>query len=81
MNLMLLLASIILVGIVFILMSVSILFKKKGKFPNTHIGGNKEFAKRGIYCATTMDKMERKQTINVKYLNIDGDHDVNTTSC
>lgn len=54
------LLSIGLVGIAFLLMAVSILFKKKGKFPNTHIGGNKEMSKRGIYCATTTDKLERR---------------------
>lgn len=76
-----LLASVIIVGIVFVLMSISILLKKNGKFPNSHIGGNKEMAKRGIFCATTMDKMERKKTINIKLMNIDGNHESTTTSC
>ncbi|MFC0876061.1 hypothetical protein ACE01N_05685 [Saccharicrinis sp. FJH2] len=49
-----------LVAIAFLLLGINVLFKKKGKFPNFHIGGNKEMAKRGIYCATTNDKLERK---------------------
>lgn len=55
-----LLVSIGLVAVAFVLLGINVLFKKKGKFPNFHIGGNKELSKRGIYCATTTDKVERK---------------------
>jgi hypothetical protein len=54
------LISIGLVAIAFLLLGINVLFKKKGKFPNFHIGGNKEMSKRGIYCATTNDKLERR---------------------
>lgn len=76
-----LLASVVLIGLVFILMSIKILIKKNGKFPNTHIGANKEMTKRGIVCATTFDKMEQKQSFKIKNLHIEGDHEANTTSC
>lgn len=56
----LVLLSVILLGVIFILFAVRILFKKNGKFPHTHIGGNKEMARRGIYCASTVDKMEQE---------------------
>jgi len=40
-------------------MAVQILFKKGGKFPNTHIGNNKDLKARGITCAQTYDKIEQ----------------------
>ncbi|MGQ1890299.1 hypothetical protein ACT29H_07630 [Thermophagus sp. OGC60D27] len=58
--LLLLILSVLLVGLVFILFAVRILLKKNGQFPHTHIGGNKEMAKRGIYCASSTIKMEEK---------------------
>jgi hypothetical protein len=56
-----LLLSVALMAIVAVLMSVTILLRKKGQFPNLHIGANKEMAKRGISCATSQDRMARKQ--------------------
>lgn len=54
------LLSVVLMGLVAVLMSVRILLRKKGQFPNLHIGANKEMAKRGISCATTQDRLARK---------------------
>lgn len=54
-----LLISIVLMALVFVGLATQILFKKGGKFPNTHIGGNKELKKRGISCAQTYDKIEQ----------------------
>lgn len=54
------LLSIVLMSFVAVLMSVRILLQKKGQFPNLHIGANKELAKRGISCATTQDRLARK---------------------
>jgi len=56
-----LILSMVLMALVAFLMSVGILFRKNGRFPNTHIGGNKEMAKRGITCATSQDREARKQ--------------------
>ena len=50
----LLLTSTILIVCIF-LMSIQILFKKNGRFPNSHIGNNKALRKQGIHCAKTQD--------------------------
>lgn len=55
------LISLGLIAIAFAALGIRILIKKKGQFPHTHIGGNKEMIKRGIYCAQTYDKIERKK--------------------
>ena len=47
----LLVAAIILMGMIFAGLSISILIKKNGRFPVTSIGSNKEMQKRGITCA------------------------------
>ncbi|NPA37925.1 MAG: hypothetical protein GXO47_13870 [Chlorobi bacterium] len=56
-----LILTIVLIAIVFILFGVKILFVKGGKFPKSQIGGNRELNKRGIHCAQTQDKVERKK--------------------
>ena len=56
-----LLFTIVLIAIVFALFSIRVLLKKDGKFPKSKIGGNREMSKRGIYCATTQDKIDRKK--------------------
>lgn len=50
-----------LVAIAFILMSIRILIKKKGKFSSEHVGQSKALKKEGIHCAQTQDKIERKK--------------------
>ncbi len=76
-----LLLSVVLVGIVFILMAISILIKKNGKFPNIHIGSNKDMRKRGISCATTQDRLAQKASIKIKPLHLDKEGDSQTLSC
>jgi len=34
--------------------------KKGGKFPNTHVSGNKYLKKQGISCAQTQDKLAQR---------------------
>ncbi|MCU4157218.1 hypothetical protein J1N10_14670 [Carboxylicivirga sp. A043] len=75
------LLSIVLMGIVFVLMAIRILLQKNGKFPNSHIGGNKALNEKGIYCATTQDKLARKEALNIKPLKLDGEYESRTTSC
>ncbi len=53
------LLAIALVSIALLGLATQILLKKGGKFPNTHVGGNKHLKKQGIACAQTQDKMER----------------------
>lgn len=36
-------------------LSVTMLIKKGGRFPDTHVGHNKEMRKRGITCAKLTD--------------------------
>lgn len=36
-------------------LGIRILVKKNGRFPQTHVGKNKEMAKRGITCAQSID--------------------------
>ena len=50
----------ILLGIALVGLGLTILIKKNGAFPETHIGKNKEMKKRGIYCANTTDRFERQ---------------------
>lgn len=51
------LLAVALLGIGMLGMAVRIVFFKGGKFPNTHVGGNKHLQKEGVPCATTQDKM------------------------
>lgn len=43
------------------LLSIKILLKKGGKFPNIHIDGNKALNGKGIFCIKTQDKEERER--------------------
>lgn len=49
-----------LLSISIILLSINIIVKKDGKFPNGHVGGNKEMQKRGVKCIQSQDRDERK---------------------
>ncbi len=51
----LLLLSLVLVTISLLALAVKILFTRNGRFPETHVGRNKEMAKRGIKCAQSID--------------------------
>lgn len=42
------------------LLSVNILLKKNGKFPNIHVGSNPAMRKRGIGCVESQDKQAQK---------------------
>jgi len=48
-------------GIGMLGMAINILLKKDGKFPNTHVSGNKYLKRNGVYCAQTQDKIEQKK--------------------
>ena len=51
----LLIISAILIGLALAGMAITILLKPKGRFPDTHVGQNKEMRKRGISCARNTD--------------------------
>lgn len=50
----------ILLGFALIGLGITMLIKKNGKFPETHIGRSQAMKERGIYCANTTDRLERK---------------------
>ena len=50
----------ILLGIALVGLGITMLIKKDGHFPETHIGRNKAMKKRGINCANTTDRLERQ---------------------
>ena len=56
----LLLVTIVLMAAVTALFAIRIIFRRNGQFPDTHIGGNKNMTKKGIYCASTQDKIANK---------------------
>ena len=56
-----LLFTLLIIAISVALLSITIIIKKNGKFPNIHIGGNKNMRKRGIKCAQSQDRDARKE--------------------
>lgn len=59
-----LLVTAVMLFVAVLAMSFKVLFVKGGKFPNIHIGGNKEMKKRGITCVTSQDREARKNINN-----------------
>lgn len=55
------LSTLVLVALAVLGLAISMIVKKDGKFPELHIGRNDKLKERGITCATTQDKMERKR--------------------
>lgn len=55
-----LLLTLLIIAISFALLAITIIIKKNGKFPNTHVGGNKNMRKRGIKCAQSQDRDARR---------------------
>ena len=53
------LLAIALVSLAFFGLAIQIVLKKNGKFPDTHVGHNREMKKRGIVCAKTFDRIEQ----------------------
>ena len=47
--------SIIILLICLALLSVRVIFKKNGRFVNTHVGGNAYLRKKGIKCVQAQD--------------------------
>ena len=53
-----LLFTVIILVISVVLLSIKVLLKKGGRFPNTHIEGNRALGKKGICCAKTQHKRD-----------------------
>ena len=49
--------AVVLVGLAFAGLAIQILVKKGGKFPNTHVSGNRYLKQQGVYCSQTQDKL------------------------
>jgi len=65
------LLAVILVAFAFAAFAIRILLKKGGRFPNTHVSGNKYLKSQGISCAQTYDRMEQANARKkVDYKNI-----------
>ena len=58
-----LLLTLLIIAISFALLAITIIIKKNGKFPNTHVGGNKHMRKRGIKCVQSQDKDARRDNL------------------
>ena len=56
-----LLFTLLIISICFTLLAVKVIIKKNGRFPNTHVGGNKEMRRRGIKCVQSQDKDARRE--------------------
>ena len=55
----LIIISVILLGLGFVGFAITILIKKNGQFPETHIGKTDFLKKEGVSCATSQDKLEQ----------------------
>jgi len=55
------LLAVVLVAIAILGMAIRILIKRGGRFPNTHVSGNRFLKRNGIYCAQTQDKLEQRK--------------------
>lgn len=68
------LLSVAVMSVVLVGLALQILFKKGGKFPNTHIGSNKYMKENGVTCAQTFDKIEQakaRKELRFKQLSVD----------
>ena len=52
--------ALIVVAFCFIGLAIKVILKKNGRFPDIHIGHNKEMAKRDIHCVNTEDFLARR---------------------
>lgn len=57
---------VILLGLALVGLGITMLVKKNGKFPQTHIGKSQTMKDRGIHCANTTDRLERENYKPVK---------------
>lgn len=65
--------TIIILALCLGLLCVKLIFKKNGRFPDTHIDSSPDLRKKGIYCARTQDRQagrRRNLTEQMKMMNI-----------
>jgi hypothetical protein len=51
----------VVLGMAFLGLAIQVIFKKDHKFPNIHVGGNKNLSERGITCAQSWDRIEQRK--------------------
>ncbi len=54
-----LLPTLAIIAIAIVFLSIKLLLKKNGRFPNTHVSGNKAMRDRGINCVQSQDFAQR----------------------
>ena len=60
-----------LVGLALAGLAIRMLILKGGKFPNTHVSGNKYLKRNGVYCSQTQDRIEQRKAwkkVNYEHL-------------
>ena len=55
------LITLLIVAICVLLLGVRVFFVKGGKFPNTHVSGNKALRDKGIGCVQSQDREARRK--------------------
>ena len=66
--------AVVIMLLVVVGLAIQILFRKGGKFPNTHIGSNTYMKTNGVTCAQTFDKMEQakaRKELRIKQISTD----------
>ena len=56
-----LLFTLLIIAICVALLAIKVIVKKNGRFPNTHVGGNREMRRRGIKCVQSQDRDARRK--------------------
>lgn len=55
------LIALLVVALCVVLLGIRIFFVKGGKFPNSHVSGNKAMRERGIGCVQSQDREARRK--------------------
>lgn len=53
--------TVLIVAICMALLAIKILFKRNGRFPNTHVSGSKAMREQGITCVQAQDREARQR--------------------
>ncbi|MBN1599937.1 MAG: hypothetical protein JW894_16695 [Bacteroidales bacterium] len=63
--------SVVVIGISFLALGVSIFFRRGGKFPETEIGHNKHMRELGIYCVKCDERKHWNQSVKKRKVKIE----------
>jgi hypothetical protein len=64
------LVVVVLLVLAFLGLAIKVIFSRSKKFPNIHIGSNKDMKSRGITCAQSWDKIEQRNARKIEYKNL-----------